>query len=32
MVHRCLFLFAVERDGQGRDVFKQIEGKLAGKP
>lgn len=26
---RCLFLFAVERDEQGRDVFKQIEDKLA---
>jgi type III restriction enzyme len=25
---RCLFLFAVERDDQGRDVFKQIEDKL----
>lgn len=26
---RCLFLFAVERDDQGRDVFKQIADKLA---
>ncbi|WP_296000080.1 hypothetical protein [Rugamonas sp.] len=26
---RCLFLFAVERDGQGRDVFQQIAQKLA---
>lgn len=26
---RCLFLFAVERDDHGRDVFKQIEDKLA---
>ncbi|MBC7434747.1 MAG: restriction endonuclease subunit R, partial [Bdellovibrionales bacterium] len=26
---RCLFLFAVERDGQGRDVFKQLADKLA---
>lgn len=26
---RCLFLFAVERDGQGRDVFQQIAHKLA---
>mgnify|MGYP006289887997 FL=1 len=25
---RCLFLFAVERDDQGRDVFKQIADKL----
>ena len=25
---RCLFLFAVERDAQGRDVFKQIQDKL----
>jgi len=25
----CLFLFAVERDGQGRDVFQQIAHKLA---
>lgn len=25
---RCLFLFAVARDDQGRDVFKQIEDKL----
>ena len=27
---RCLFLFAVERDELGRDVFKQLEDKLAG--
>lgn len=26
---RCKFLFAVEKDDQGRDVFKQIEDKLA---
>lgn len=26
---RCLILLAVERDDQGRDVFKQIEDKLA---
>jgi type III restriction enzyme len=26
---RCLFLFAVERDGMGRDVFKQLADKLA---
>lgn len=26
---RCLFLFAVERDGQGRDVFQQLAHKLA---
>lgn len=26
---RCLFLFAVERDDQGRDVFKQLADKLA---
>ena len=26
---RCLFLFAVERDGDGRDVFKQLADKLA---
>lgn len=26
---RCLFLFAVGRDEQGRDVFKQLEDKLA---
>lgn len=26
---RYLFLFAVERDEQGRDVFKQIQDKLA---
>lgn len=26
---RCLFLFAVERDEQGRDVFKQLADKLA---
>jgi type III restriction enzyme len=25
---RCLFLFAVERDDQGRDVAKQIEAKI----
>jgi len=25
---RCLFLFAVERDDVGRDVFKQLEDKL----
>lgn len=28
---RCLLLFAVERDEQGRDVFKQIEDKLSGR-
>lgn len=27
---RCLFLFALERDEQGRDVFKQLADKLAG--
>ena len=26
---RCLFLFAVERDAQGRDVFQQVADKLA---
>lgn len=26
---RCLFLFALKRDGQGRDVFQQIADKLA---
>lgn len=26
---RCLFLFAVERDGQGRDVFHQLANKLS---
>ena len=26
---RCLFLFAVERDDHGRDVFKQLEDKLS---
>lgn len=26
---RCLFLFAVERDDQGRDVFQQVSNKLA---
>ena len=26
---RCLFLFAVERDDQGRDVFQQLAAKLA---
>jgi len=27
---RCLFLFAVERDDQGRDVAKQLEAKIGG--
>ena len=27
---RCLFLFAVETDVQGRDVFKQVADKIAG--
>jgi len=26
---RCLFLFAVEREAQGRDVFQQLAHKLA---
>ena len=26
---RCLFLFAVERDDQGRDVFQQLAAKLS---
>jgi type III restriction enzyme len=26
---RCLFLFAVAQDDQGRDVFKQVQDKLA---
>ena len=26
---RCLFLFAVERDDQGRDVFQQVAAKLS---
>jgi len=27
---RCLFLFAVESDDAGRDMFKQLSDKLAG--